>query len=166
MRPPALAIDRVAALAPACHRTVVPDAWLDVNGHMNVRWYQVLFDEAGDELHLRLGLTPEFHAQHGTGTMDLEHHINFINEALAGETLAVYARLIATTPKRLHYMLFAVNETRGNLASIFECINAFVDKKARKMAVFPPEIVSRVERQVAIDSALEWPPPVCGAMKP
>lgn len=28
---------------------------------MNMRWYLAIFDDAGDILHLRLGVTPEYH---------------------------------------------------------------------------------------------------------
>jgi hypothetical protein len=44
---------------------------------MNMRWYVAIFDDAGDELHERVGLTPEFHRAHQTGTVDLEHHTHF-----------------------------------------------------------------------------------------
>jgi acyl-CoA thioester hydrolase len=166
MRPPAIPLERVIALGSPCYRKIIPATWLDSNGHMNVRWYQVLYDDAGDELHLRLALTPELHGRLGTGTMDLEHHIQFLNEVLEDDTVAIYSRLVAMTPKRLHYMLFAVNETRGNVASTFECINSFVDKKVRKMTPFPPEVLSAIEPQLRIDSALDWAAPVCGVMKP
>ncbi|MCA9930932.1 MAG: hypothetical protein KC419_20750, partial [Anaerolineales bacterium] len=31
---------------PLYHRATVPDAYLDVMGHMNIRYYLALFDEA------------------------------------------------------------------------------------------------------------------------
>ena len=61
MKPAAVAVDRILALQPPSLRRVVPEEWADSNGHMNMRWYAVLFDDAGDELHERVGLTPEFH---------------------------------------------------------------------------------------------------------
>ena len=67
MKPPAIALDSILTLAPPCYRIVVPDAWADSNGHMNMRWYVAIFDDAGDDLHARTGLTPEFHRRHGTG---------------------------------------------------------------------------------------------------
>jgi hypothetical protein len=36
----------------------------------DVHLYMVIFDEAGDNLHERVGLTPDFYRAHGTGTMD------------------------------------------------------------------------------------------------
>ena len=142
----------------------IPEAYRDENGHMNVRWYSVIFDEAGDDLHERLGLTPEFHRAHGTGTMDLENHINFLYEVTPGDRIAVYMRLVTYSAKRVHYLMFLVNESKGNLAALFECINAFVDLQLRKTAVYPPEVANKIEAQIATSTASDWPAPVCGAM--
>jgi acyl-CoA thioester hydrolase len=165
MRPPQISLEEIVALEPACLRMTVPEAYRDENGHMNVRWYAAIFDDAGDALHARLGLTPEFHKAHGTGTMDLENHFNYLHEVRAGDRLAVFSRLVAQSAKRMHYLMFMVNETRRSLSAIFECINAFADLKVRKSAPFPPEIAARIEAGVTAGAALSWPPPVCGVMR-
>jgi acyl-CoA thioester hydrolase len=165
MKPPALAIESILALQPPSFRIVVPGSWADSNGHMNIRWYVAVFDDAGDELHARIGLTPEFHRQRGTGTFDLEHHTHFLNEVMPGDSIAVYSRLVARSPKRVHHLMFLVNETRGNLAAIFECMNSFMDLKVRKTAPFPAEILARIDAWLDRDSRLDWPPPVSGAMR-
>lgn len=166
MKPPNIALDKILALEPASLRVTVPDAYRDENGHMNVRWYAALFDEAGDALHERLGLIPELHKAHGIGTMDLENHFNYLNEVRIDDRLAIFSRLVAYSAKRVHYLMFMVNETRASLSSTFECINGFVDLRLRKTAPFPPEIVARIEVEVAVSAALDWPPEVCGAMRP
>jgi acyl-CoA thioester hydrolase len=158
LKPPALALDQIFALGPALLRIVVPDAWADSNDHMNMRWYVAVFDDAGDELHARIGLKPGFH------TVDLEHHTNFLNEVMPGDRLAVYARLVARSAKRVHYLMFLVNETRGRLAAIFECMNAFLDPSVRRTAAFPPAILAKIDAWLERDSNLDWPPPVSGAM--
>jgi len=165
MKPAPIPVEKILALEPACLRTTIPEAYRDGNGHMNVRWYAAILDEAGDPLHDRLGLGPKFHRDNGTGTMDLENHINYLHEVIPGERIAVVARLVARSTKRMHYVMFMVNETRGTLAATFECINAFVDLKVRKTAPFPPEIATKLEADVAAGAALEWQPPLCGAMR-
>jgi acyl-CoA thioester hydrolase len=165
VKPPVIALKSILALQPAGFRAVVPGSWADANGHMNMRWYVALFDDAGDELHERVGLTPEFHRRHQTGTVDLEHHTHFLNEVMPGDSVAVYSRLVARSSKRLHYLMFLVNETRARLAAIFECMNAFADLTVRKTAPFPPEILSRIDAWIDRDAKLDWPPPVSGAMQ-
>jgi acyl-CoA thioester hydrolase len=61
--------------------------------------------------------------------------------------------------------MFMVNETKGALSAIFECINAFAYLRLRKTAPFPPEIAAKIEAGVAASAALDWPPPVCGVMR-
>ena len=165
MKPPSIPLTKILALEPACLRMTVPESYRDQNGHMNMRWYVAIFDEAGDSLYLRLGLTPEYHRQHGTGTFDLEHHTHFLSEVIPGDRVAVYVRIVAQSAKRFHYLMFMVNETRGTLAAIFECLNAFADLKVRKTAPFPPEIASKIAAGVAAGTGLDWPAPVSGAMQ-
>ena len=164
MKPPPIALGKILALEPACLHMTVPEAYRDENGHMNVRWYATIFDEAGDTLHARLGLTPEFHRTHRTGTMDLENHFNYLHEIRAGDRLAIFSRIVANSAKRMQYLMFMVNDTTGSLSAIFECINAFADLKLRKTAPFPPEIATKIEAGVAASAALDWPPPACGMM--
>ncbi len=165
MRPPPISVEKFLALEPACHRLTVPESYADRNGHMNMRWYLAIFDDAGDTLYVRLGLTPEYHRAHTTGTFDLEHHLHFVSEVLAGHQVAVYARLVAHSAKRVHYLLFMVNETSVKLASLFECVSSFADLTGRRTAPFPPEIASKIAAAVAAHARLDWPPPVCGAMR-
>ena len=165
MKPPPIPVEKIEALDPVCLRLTVPDSYRDSNGHMNVRWYMAIFDDAGDTMHEWRGLTPEYHRTHGTGTFDLEHHINYLHEVLPGEDVAVYIRFVAQSEKRLHYVMFLVNRTRGNLAAIFECINSFADLRNRRTAPWPPEVAAKVAAAIARHSQLDWPAPLSGAMR-
>jgi acyl-CoA thioester hydrolase len=163
LKPPHIPLEKIEALT-VCLRTTVPEAYRDSNGHMNVRWYLALFDDAGDTLHDWMGVTLAYHAAHGTGTFDLEHHINYIAEVLPGEEIAVYIRVVGHSEKRLHYIMFLVNETRHRLAATLECINAFADLSLRRTAPWPPEAAAKLAEAVAIDGQLDWAAPLCGAM--
>ena len=165
MKPPRIPMEALLHLEPACLRMSVPASYGDRNGHMNMRWYLAIFDDAGDDLHDRLGLTPEYHQHHMTSTIDLEHHLNYVSEVFPNDHIAVYARLVALSAKRLHYLMFMVNETRGTLAAILECMNAFADMTVRRTASFPPEIAEKIGGTLAAHTALCWQAPVCGAMQ-
>jgi acyl-CoA thioester hydrolase len=165
MKPPKIAVESVVALGEPCLRSSIPEKYEDANGHMNVRWYAAIFDEAGDVLYERLRLTPEFKKAHSGGTMDLENHFHYLSEVLIGDRVAVYARIVGRSAKRFHYLMFLVDETRGTLASIFECVNAYVDMTLRKTAPYPPEIAATIDAAVAASEALDWPAPICGAMQ-
>ena len=78
--------------------------------------------------------------------------------------VAIYLRVVGRSAKRVHYLMFMVNETRDTLAAIFECVNAFADLTARKTAPYPPEIAAAIDMQRTEHQALAWPAPVCGVM--
>ena len=165
MKPPLIPLEKIEALEPVCLRATVSDSYRDSNGHMNVRWYIALFDDAGDTLHDWMGVTQAYHTAHGTGTFDLEYHVNFISEVLPGEDIVVYIRLVAYSAKRLHYVMFLVNDTRRKLAATLECINAFADLRVRRTAPWPPEVAEKLAETVDADSRLDWPPPLSGSMR-
>ena len=164
MKPAKIELHQIRELGDPCFRAMIPGDWADANGHMNMRWYVALFDDAGDELHKALGLTPAFHNEHTTGTMDLEHHTHFLRELMPGSEVSVYVRAVNCNAKRLHYLMFLVDEKRGELSSIFECMNAFVDLSVRKTALWPEQIQARIDAMVTRHQQLTWPAPVCGAM--
>ena len=73
--------------------------------------------------------------------------------------------MVARSAKMIHYLMFMVNESRGNVAAHFECVNALVDLQARKTAPYPAEILTRIDAMLAEQSELAWSPPTSGAMR-
>ena len=165
MKPASIALEDIRRLGEPCLITTIPLSWGDRNGHMNMRWYVAIFDDAGDELHARVGITEAYHDAHDTGTVDLEHHTHFLAEVMLGNEVTVYARVVGQSDKRVHYLMFLIDETRGRLAAISECVNSWLDLKSRKTAPFPDEIASKVTAALAADAKQNWPAPTCGAMR-
>ena len=163
MRPPAIPLDKITAL-PLVYRATIPPEYKDMMGHMNIRWYMLLYDEAGIPLFERLGLTLAYYAQNGAGGFDLEHHIHYLAEVRIGDTVAIYGRLLGRSAKRLHYMLFMVNETRGVLSSTFECVNSHADLAIRRTSAFPEHIAIQIDAILAEHNRLDWDAPVSGSM--
>lgn len=163
MRPLPIPLEKLDPL-PIVYRAAVPEAYRDHMGHMNVRWYMTLYDEAGDELFKLFGQTMEYYRANHMGGFDLEHHVHYLNEVRIGDTLAFRARLLDRSAKRLHYMLFMVNETRALLSSTFECVNSHADLQARRTAPYPQHIAGQLDALIAEHSQLDWDAPVCGSM--
>lgn len=165
MKPEKISVEQISQLRPVCLRRTIGEDLLDLNHHMNVRWYTALFDDAGDTLHDHLGLTREFRRESGLGTMDLEHHTWFLSEVLAGSQVCIYARMVSRSAKMMNYVMFMVNESTGKVAAHFECVNALVDLEARKTAPYPAEICERIDALLAEQGQLAWTAPVSGAMR-
>ena len=163
MHSPAISLDQLASL-PEVYRAVIPPPYKDRNGHMNVRWYLALFDDAMDTMYPMLGLTADYFAASGAGGFDLEHHIWFPAEVRIGDTVVIRARLLARNWKVFHYMMFMVNETRGVLSSLFECVHAHADLRTRRTSPLPAQVAAQIDTLIAAHRALTWPAPVSGCM--
>lgn len=164
MRPHKISIDQLEPL-PTIYTGVIPPTFEDRNHHMNVRWYLTLYDEAGDAMYERLGLTPDYLSASGMGGFDLEHHLWYLAEVLIGETVSIRMRFVGRSTKLMHYMMFMVNETRGVVASMFECVHAHADLSIRRTAPFPAHAAQKIDAFLAEHNALPWPPPTSGAMR-
>src|SRR5260221_14219835 len=101
MRPPAISLDQLAPL-PAVYRAVIPPAYRDRQGHMYMRWYLALYDEAGDAMYPMLGLTADYFPASDAGGFDLEHHLWNPSEVRIGCTVAIRGRLLTRSPKLFH----------------------------------------------------------------
>jgi acyl-CoA thioester hydrolase len=163
MQLPTVSLEQLASL-PEIYRTVIPPEYEDRNRHMNIRWYLVIYDEAGDAMYRMIGLTDEYLAASGMGGFDLEHHIWYRSEVRVGDAVAIRLRMLARTAKLCHYLLFMTNETRGNLSSLFECLHAHADLKTRRTAAFPPETAAKVDALINGQRTLAWAAPVSGAI--
>ncbi len=141
MRSPAISLDQLASL-PAVYRAVIPPAYEDRNGHMNMRWYLAIYDEAGNVMYPMLGLTADYFAAWSAGGFDLEHHLWYFSEVRIGDTVVIRARILARSLKLFHYMMFMGNESQGMLSSLFECVHAHADLRARRTAPFPAQVVA------------------------
>ncbi|MBI1280494.1 MAG: hypothetical protein GC179_20395 [Anaerolineaceae bacterium] len=163
MRPTLPSLEQIQQLSPV-YRVTIPDRYRDKMGHMNMRYYLEVYDDAGDALFESFGLTPAFYKEHGSGGFDLEHHIHYVNEVHIGDEVTIYARLLDRSAKRLHYMLFMVNESRNLLSSTFECVNSYADLTVRKTAPYPEAIASTLDGIIGAHQQLGWDAPVSGIM--
>jgi len=164
MRPDPIPLERLEEL-PLVYRAAAPEAYRDLNDHMNVRGYLALYDDAGIPLFALFGLDEAYFQAGQSTTFDLEHHIHYLSEVRIGDALAFRVRLVGRSPKRLHYLLFMVNETRGALASIIEVMNTHVDRATRRTTPYPEDVAARMDAVLAAHARLDWPAPVCGAMR-
>jgi acyl-CoA thioester hydrolase len=164
MRLPAISLDQLADL-PLLYRGVIPPDYEDQNGHMNVRWYLALYDAAGDAMYPMLGLNADELVLAGMGGFDLEHHVWYAAEIHVGDTVVIRLRMLGRSSKLMHYIMLMINETRGVVSSIFECVHAHADLSLRRTAPFPAEVAAKIDGLIAAHQALAWSAPVSGAME-
>jgi acyl-CoA thioester hydrolase len=138
-------------------RDVVRPEWIDYNGHMNVGYYQVVFDIAADAFFDFLGLTQEFRQRHGSTTFALECHANFLREVKEGAPLRFEARLLDFDAKRIHFYQEMFHATEGYLAASQESLSSHVSMATRRTAPFPEGLLGRLAEIKAAHAVLARP---------
>ncbi|MEO0914094.1 MAG: thioesterase family protein [Pseudomonadota bacterium] len=132
----------------------VPEEWIDYNGHMNVAYYAIAFDQAVDHfIEEELGLGESYAATHRQGPYVLQSTICYLGELLEGDAFTVEAQLVDCDAKRVHLMMEMRNAAGGRAATSEQLIMN-VDLEARRGAPFPDWAQTRLARMLADHSAL------------
>src|SRR5436305_7024376 len=76
--------------------------WIDYNGHLNMAYYNVMFDRAIDELWLKLGIGPGYMTERHGSTFTAECHVRYLREIHIADPVQVSVLLVAADEKRLH----------------------------------------------------------------
>jgi acyl-CoA thioester hydrolase len=119
--------------------------WIDYNGHLNMAYYNVMFDRAIDELWLRLGIGPGYMKERQGSTFTAECHVRYLREIHLGDPVQVSILLVAADEKRLHTFEELRHATEGWLSATSENMTIHIDMTARKTAPFPLDIRARIE---------------------
>ncbi len=114
--------------APLClHRGTIRPEWIDYNGHMNVAYYVLVFDQGTDALLDYLGMDAAYRERTGYSTYVLESHITYERELKEGDAYRVTAQLLDFDAKRLHYFEHVYHEPEGTLAATTEIMLMHMD---------------------------------------
>ena len=137
----------------------VPPEWIDYNGHMNVAYYTLAFDNALDEiLDERLGIGESLAREGRFGPMALQTQIHYLGELLEGTGFACDFQLLDADPKRIHFFLTMVNLEPAVVAATYESLSMNVDLQARRSAPYPDWAQERIGRLRALHATLPRPP--------
>ena len=84
---------------PQLEGLVLPE-WIDANGHLNLAYYVVLFDQATDLLYDALGIGQAYREATGNSTFTAETHTLYEREVRVGERVRVVPYLLGADTKR------------------------------------------------------------------
>lgn len=129
--------------------------WIDYNGHMNMAYYAVIFDEAGDEIYPSLGFGPDYQKT-GFTTYTAEFHICYLRELHLGDLVKVTLQLIDYDEKRFHIYQEIWHED-GWCAATGEAMGLHIDQSGPRVAPMPPHILRNMERLHAAHQSLPRP---------
>ena len=123
--------------------------WIDYNGHLNVAYYNVLFDRAVDEVYEPLGLGPDYLKTTRHSTMVVEAHVRYLREVHLDTPLRVKIQLLGYDAKRIHLFEQLVHADEGWVSATSETMTVHVDMTAKKVAPFPDARAARARAHEA-----------------
>jgi acyl-CoA thioester hydrolase len=127
------------------HTETVRPEWIDHNGHMNMAYYVLAFDEASGPLLRHFGIDEAYRKRTGNGTFTGDFHIHYVQEVLEGDPLCFRQQVVDCDEKRVHYWLEMYHAEKGYLAAEAEAITLHIDMSARKVSPFPADVHARVQ---------------------
>lgn len=136
--------------------TVEPQ-WIDYNGHLNLAYYQVLFDRATDGLFAVLGIDSGYAASRNLTMFALEAHISYLREIGEGERVFVDSQILDHDEKRLHIFQTLVQAEEAFVSATCEIMQLHVDMASRRAAPFPDDRMQVVAACAAAHAHLPVP---------
>jgi acyl-CoA thioester hydrolase len=134
----------------------VIEDWIDYNGHMNMAYYNVLFDRCADEIYSELGVGPDYLKARGHTTYTGEFHICYLRELKLGDTVRVSCQLVDFDDKRFHTFQEIIHED-GWIAASGEALALHIDMSGPRVAPFPADIRANFERLMTRHAGLPRP---------
>ena len=98
------------------------------------------------------------------GLFDLEHHLRYLAELHVGDDVTVHSRMLDRSEKRLHGMMYILNQSRRQLSCTLEYITSSADLDARRTVPFPEDVGLRFDKIIEQHAQFDWAPMVCGVM--
>ena len=136
---------------------VVKPEWIDINGHMNVAYYVLVFDQAVDVLWAELGITDEYIREARGTTFAVESHVTWQRELREGQPWRVTSQILAYDAKRLHQFQRMYHAGEGWLAATCEWLNLHVDLNSRRVGPWPASVLRKLEDFTARQAGLPFP---------
>jgi len=135
--------------------TVKPE-WIDHNGHMNMAYYNVLFDLGADEVYAKLGFGPKYIKDHKHTTYTGEFHICYVRELHVNDAVRISFRILEHNDRSFHSYQ-EIHHQDGWLAATGESLALHIDMSGPRVAPFLPHTGEAVAQMCAGHAALPRP---------
>lgn len=144
---------------PYQHEFEVRWADLDPNGHMRHTAYMDCAAQARVGFLKDCGFTLERFRTLGIGPVLFREETQYLHEVRANERLRVTSEVAGISPNRKHWRIrHRIYKSDGELACIVEVQGAWLDLRARKIAVPPPELIQAMEKVPRTEDYAEFEP--------
>ncbi len=130
--------------------------WIDYNGHLNMAFYNVLFDRGCDVAFEMLGMGPDYAKSHKLTIYTAEAHVRYLREIHLGHKVQATFHIVDYDEKRLHVFQELRHED-GWVSATSETLALHVDMSGPKVAPFAPDVFEKVKTMAAAQESLGKP---------
>ncbi len=136
--------------------TVEPE-WVDYNGHMNLAFYVLAFDQATDNFYDQLGIGLDYRETENSSMFTLGINVDYLREVFNGDKLQINTQLLAVDNKRLRYIHLMYQGKEAKPVAVNECLAIHVDMGSRKSLPFPEKTQQRLNSAMVNHQTLSTP---------
>lgn len=132
------------------------EEWIDYNGHLNMAYYNVLFDQGCDGAFELFGMGPTYTATRKMTVYSAEAHVRYLREIHLGDEVQATFQILDYDEKRLH----AFQELRhvdGWVSATSEVLTLHIDQSGPKVSPFPKDIFANIEKMAGEQARLPYP---------
>jgi acyl-CoA thioester hydrolase len=130
--------------------------WIDYNGHLNMAYYNVLFDRCSDKAFELMGMGPDYAERRRLTCYTAEVHICYVRELHLDHRVTASLQILDHDEKRIHFFQ-ELRHVDGWLAATSENLILHVDMAGPKVASFPADIMEKVVGMAKAHAALPVP---------
>lgn len=116
---------------------VVLPEWLDGNGHLNVAFYLLLFDRAGDALLECLGLGASYRDACNCSVFVKEAHVRYLREIAADAAIRIVSHVVGVGRQRVSLLQTLRLADAEPLMATCEVLAVHVDLASRQPCGWP-----------------------------
>ncbi len=113
-------------------------------GHLTIRYYMALFDEASWCFFINAGYDPEILSREHIGWVDVHHEIDYFKELLGGERVVVETRPVRIGNKSLVVQVDMKREGEDETCARLTATTIQFDLKMRRAIPIMPQIRERI----------------------
>ncbi|PVA11317.1 thioesterase [Pelagivirga sediminicola] len=117
--------------------------WIDFNGHLNMAYYNVLFDEGIDNVYRLIGFGTDYARTRKMTTYVADFHVRYMRELHEGDEVRCAFLLLDHDEKRFHSFQQLYHRD-GWLAATAESLTLHIDMTGPRVAPMPPDIAANV----------------------
>ena len=148
------------------HEEPVRPEWIDYNGHMNVGYYLMPFENATGAFCRHLDISKAYREGTNHAIFAAETHLTFEREVKAGDRLRFVSQLLDWAPKWFNLFHYMYNAEEGYLAATNQLLFVHVDLATRRAQPMSDVHQARLEKMMALHATVPMPAQAGRAIRP